>query len=159
MTTQTNRVISFHYTLTDPSGETLDSSRDHGPLTFLEGVGQIIPGLESELKTLKLGDKKVVKIAAKNAYGERQNDLVINVKRSQLPKADVKVGDQFQTQEQHSPAFTIVEVGTESVTLDGNHPLAGIDLTFDVEVTEVRDATAEELSHGHSHGPDGHHHH
>jgi FKBP-type peptidyl-prolyl cis-trans isomerase SlyD len=152
------RVITFHYTLTDSEGQTLDSSRDAEPLSFMEGVGQIIPGLENLLATLQKGDKKVVTIASKEAYGERNEQLVVEVERAKLPKGDLQVGDQFQTQDPHSPPFTIVDVTETHAILDANHPLAGMDLTFDVEITEMRDATDEEKSHGHSHGPGGHHH-
>ena len=153
------KVISFHYTLTDPSGKRLDSSEGDEPLSFLEGVGQIIPGLESALSKLKVGEKKQIKVAAKDAYGTRDENRVIEVPLAQLPKKDVKIGDMFQAGQDHrSPPLTVIKVTPEHATLDANHPLAGVDLTFDVEITEIRDATAEEVDHGHAHGAGGHHH-
>ena len=153
------RVISFHYTLTDPDGNQLDSSQGSDPLSFLEGGGQIIPGLEQALGKLESGAKTQVQVAAKDAYGEHSAENVIEVSRDKLPAEEVKVGDQFRAGEDaRSPIVTVTAVSDQSVTLDGNHPLAGVDLTFDVEITEIRDATDEEISHGHAHGPGGHHH-
>jgi FKBP-type peptidyl-prolyl cis-trans isomerase SlyD len=154
------RVVSIHYTLTDDKGAEIDSSRGGEPLQYLEGAGNIIPGLEKEVSQMAVGDKKTVKIPAKEAYGEKRDDMVIDVPRTQFP-ADmaVKVGDRFRGgAEAHSPMFTVVGVEGDTVKLDGNHPLAGQNLNFDVEVTEARAATEEEVSHGHAHGPGGHHH-
>lgn len=159
MQTQT-RVVSFHYTLTDRSGVKLDSSAGGPPLNFLEGSGQIIPGLEEQLIKLAAGDKKKIDVTAAAAYGPRNEELVIKMPKDKLPKPDIAVGDQFQTMQDGAPfVFTVVDMAADKVTLDGNHPLAGVDLTFDVEVLEIRNATQEELQHGHSHGGDGHHHH
>lgn len=153
------KVISFQYTLTDSAGKTLDSSADGEPLTFLESVGQIIPGLEAHLRNMKVGDKKHVTVKAKDGYGEKDPKNVVEVPLEQMPTRGIKVGDRFRAgQEAHSPVVTAVKVTETHVTLDGNHPLAGMDLTFDVEVTEVRKATADELAHGHVHGSGGHAH-
>lgn len=155
-----HRVVSIHYTLTDDQGAVIDSSRGSDPLQYLEGAGNIIPGLEKEVREMKLGEKKNVKIPAAEAYGEKRQDMVIEVPRSQFP-ADMspKVGDRFRGgAEAHAPVFSVIGVSDDKITLDGNHPLAGKDLAFEVEVTEIRDATLEELSHGHVHGPGGHHH-
>ena len=153
------RVLTFHYTLTDAKGTKLDSSVGQEPLTFLEGQGQIIPGLEDSLKTLQVGDKKRVQVPAAQAYGEREERFVVKVPRDKLPAKDIKVGDQFQVSADPSGRpLTIVALTDSEVTLDANHPLAGIDLTFDVEVVDIRDASTEELTHGHSHGPGGHGH-
>ena len=153
------KVIGFHYTLTDASGTVLDSSRDGGePLLFLEGSGNIIEGLEKELLLLSVGQKKVVKVAAKDAYGEKRDDMIAKVPKSQFGQ-EVKVGDRFQSGPgHHAPIFTVIALSGEEVTLDGNHPLAGVDLTFDVEIMSSRAATKDELSHGHAHGEGGHHH-
>ena len=155
-----SRVVTIHYTLTDDTGTVLDSSRGAEPLTYLEGAGNIIPGLENELKSLDTGAKKNVKVPAKDAYGEKRDDLMVTVARTQFPAdIDLKVGDRFRGGAgDHSPIFQVVDVKDGQVTLDGNHPLAGKDLNFDVEVTEIRAATEEEVSHGHVHGPHGHHH-
>ncbi len=155
------RVVSMHYTLTDDAGEILDSSREGGePLLYLEGAGNIIPGLEKALLALKAGDKTKVKVPAVDAYGEKRDDMVTKVPVSQFGQGMApKVGDRFQSGPgHHSPIFTVVGVEGDQITLDGNHPLAGKDLTFDVEITSVRSATKEEVSHGHAHGEGGHHH-
>lgn len=153
------KIISFHYTLTDASGKTLDSSAGSDPLTFLEGVGQIIPGLESELRGMKVGEKKHVVVKARDAYGDKDPGNVMEVPLEKMPTRSIKAGDRFRAgRDAHSPVVTAAKVTETHVTLDGNHPLAGMDLTFDVELTEVRDATEDELSHGHAHGPGGHTH-
>jgi len=130
----TQRVVSFHYTLTDGTGKVLDSSKDRAALSFMEGAGQIIPGLERQLAVLKKGDKKKIQVPAAEAYGRRDDNKVVKVPSHELPSKDVKIGDR------------------------GNHSLAGVDLTFDVELTDVREATAEEIFHGHAHGEGGHSH-
>lgn len=154
------QVIGFHYTLKDKDGNVIDSSEGQNPLLFLEGSGQIIPGLESELTGMNSGDKKNVEIKAADAYGEIIEDLRITVQKSQFPDdKEIQVGDQFQvSNEPNAPIFTVINIEGDDIHIDGNHPLAGHDLFFDVEVTEKRDATQEELDHGHAHGPGGHHH-
>ena len=152
------KVISFHYTLTDPAGKKLDSSEGDEPLSFLEGVGQIIPGLEQALAKLKVGEKKKISVPSKEAYGAKDDKKLVEVPLDQLPKKDIKIGDMFQAG-QNSPPLTVIKVSPTHATLDANHPLAGVDLTFDVEITEIRDATPEEMDHGHAHGAGGHHHH
>lgn len=154
------RVVSLHYTLTDDKGVVIDSSRGAEPLQYLEGAGNIIPGLEKEVRLLAAGDKKNIHVPAAEAYGEKRQDMLVEVPRSQLPQdASPKVGDRFRGgPDAHAPVFTVTEVHDDKVTLDGNHPLAGQNLHFEVEVTETREATEEEVSHGHAHGPHGHHH-
>jgi FKBP-type peptidyl-prolyl cis-trans isomerase SlyD len=158
----TPRVIAFHYTLKNPAGEVLDSSSGAEPLLFLEGAGQIIPGLEEQLLLLSVGDKRTIQVPSARAYGEHDAELVMEVPKTRLPKAEgLTVGDQFASRGPNGePAgvFVVTAVGGETVTLDGNHPLAGVDLTFEIEIMTMRNATAEELSHGHAHGGDGHHH-
>jgi FKBP-type peptidyl-prolyl cis-trans isomerase SlyD len=151
------KVFAFHYTLTNPAGQVLDSSAGREPLFFMAGAGQIIPGLESVLVQLNAGDKKKVEVKAADAYGEHDPEKLIEVPLDKLPKEKVEIGDQFQAGNQHAP-LTVTSVTETHATLDANHPLAGVDLTFDVEVTEIRDATEEELAHGHAHGPGGHGH-
>ncbi len=157
------RVISFHYTLTDPSGEVLDTSRDqNAPFSYLEGSGQIIPGLERALALLGVGDQRKISVAAADAYGLQDEQLMVTVPREKLPNSgELQEGDQFQASGPNGEMllFRVVGIEGEEVTLDGNHPLAGVDLVFDVEMTGIREATAEELAHGHVHGPGGHHHH
>lgn len=150
------KVISFHYTLTNPAGEVLDSSAGREPLAFLTGSEQIIPGLEKQLVGMNKGDKQTVKVPAAEAYGEHNPEMVGDVERSRFP-ADVSVGQMYATDPQGLSAIKVVAVTDTTVTVDGNHPLAGQELTFAVEITDLRDATAEEVAHGHVH--DGHHHH
>lgn len=153
------RVVSIHYTLTDHSGQTLDSSIGQEPLKYMEGAQQIIPGLEQQLKALKVKDKKKIQVPAAEAYGARDDRFVMDVPLEKLPVKDLQVGQQFQINaDPNSPPFVVTQITTTHAVLDGNHPLAGVDLTFDVEIIEVREATAEELKHGHAHGGDGHHH-
>lgn len=154
-----NKVISFHYTLTDNAGKQLDSSAGSEPLAFIVGSGQIVPGLETHLRTMKVGDKRQVLVPAKDAYGEKEVTQIFEVPRKKMPAKTIKIGDRFRTgNDHHAPAATVTKITDTHVTLDANHPLAGMDLTFDVEITEIRDATEEELAHGHVHGSGGHHH-
>ncbi len=147
------KAASFHYTLTNEAGETLDSSKGAEPLTYLHGAGNIIPGLEQALEGKEAGDKFKVTIDAENAYGEKQPEMVQVVPKSMFDGMPVEPGMQFQAQVSSGPGIiTVIEVNGDEVTIDGNHPLAGEALTFEVEVTEVRDATDEEIEHGHVHG-------
>jgi FKBP-type peptidyl-prolyl cis-trans isomerase SlyD len=157
----TPKVVSFHYTLTDAKGTQLESSHDDEPLSYLEGVGQIIPGLENALHGLKKGDKKSVHVKAADGYGEHDPEAIVEVPRAQLPKKDIVVGDQFHADsgQGHTQVVVVTGLTDTHAIVDGNHPLAGQDLNFDVEILDVRDATKEELTHGHAHGPGGHHDH
>lgn len=150
-------VVSFHYTLRDPSGRVLDTSMGAQAVTYLEGAGQIIDGLDEQLRGAAAGLKTRVVVPAAKAYGERDPEQVQPVKRSQLPvEGELTVGDQFKTgEDQFAPTVTVVSIDGDEVLLDANHPLAGVDLTFDVEVLSTREATPEELRHGHAHGADG----
>ena len=154
------KVVSFHYTLKNAKGETLESSFGDEPMSYLEGVGQIIPGLESEMRGLKKGEKKSIEVKAALGYGEVEEELVVEVPRAQIPKKDVAVGDQFHADSGggHTQVVVVTAVTDTHITVDGNHPLAGQDLHVDVEVMDVRDASADELEHGHAHGPGGAHH-
>ena len=158
----TKRVISFHYTLTNKAGEVIDTSRDSAdPFAYIEGASQIIPGLEKPMGLLSVGDKRKIEVAAPDAYGVHDDQLIVEVPKSKLPNSEeLQPDDQFQAQGPNGEMllFRVIEINGDQVKLDGNHPLAGEDLVFDVEVTAIRDATAEELSHGHVHGAGGHHH-
>lgn len=148
------KVISFHYVLTNNRGEKLDSSEGGPPFSFLADAGQIIPGLDRELQTLPVGEKRRINVKAADAYGPRDEQLVIKVPRARIPAAEIRIGDRFRTsRDARAAVVTVTALSDTEVTLDGNHPLAGEDLTFDVEVTAVREATAEEIAHGHAHGP------
>ena len=156
-----DQVVSIHYTLKNDAGEVLDSSASGEPLTYLHGHGNLIPGLERELTGKNIGDKLAVTIAPADGYGDYDNALVQRVPRRALKGIQhLRVGMQLQAQtEQGARTVTVTRLAGDLVTLDGNHPLAGQNLNFEVEVKDVRAATPEELAHGHVHGPDGHHHH
>ena len=153
--------VSFHYTLTDDAGTVLDSSRDSEPLVYLHGAGNIVPGLEQAMAGRKPGDAFKVDVAPEQGYGTRVDALVQQMPRSAFAgMPEPEVGMQFQAESNMGPVMvTVVAVDADSVTLDGNHALAGVTLHFDVEVVSVREATTEEIDHGHVHGPGGHHHH
>ena len=152
-----NKVATIDYTLTDDTGEVLDSSKDQGPLTYLHGAGNIIPGLEAALEGKSAGDSLNIKVEPDQAYGERDAGLVQTIPRDEFPDDDIEVGMQFRTDSHSGPRIlTVVEVTDDDVTVDANHPLAGQTLSFEVKVVNVRDATADELSHGHVHDGDGH---
>jgi FKBP-type peptidyl-prolyl cis-trans isomerase SlyD len=149
-------VAQIHYTLKDGEGNLIDSSAGHEPLTYLHGSGNLIPGMEEGLEGKAKGDKFKLKIAPEKGYGVRDNSLIQKVPRSSFGTQKIEKGMQFQTN--HGTVVTITETGLESITVDGNHPLAGKELHFDVEVMNIRNATQEEISHGHVHGAGGHHH-
>ncbi|KFF49244.1 peptidylprolyl isomerase [Gammaproteobacteria bacterium MFB021] len=155
-----NSVVAFHYTLTNDAGEVLDSSEGRDPLTYLHGAGNIIPGLEKQLEGRTNGDKLTVAVEPNEGYGEVQPALVQEVPRDAFQGVEeVQPGMQFQAQTQEGPLMvTVTKVEGDTVTVDGNHPLAGEKLNFDVEITEVREATEDEVSHGHVHGEGGHEH-
>lgn len=154
------RVIEFHYKLSNVKGEELDTSAGREPLAFLEGSGQIIPALEECLVKLQKGEKKRVQIAAADGYGERDESKVAKVPLQKLKgNQEVRVGDRFRGDDDpHSPIFEIAHLTDVEATLDANHPLAGQDLVFDVEIVGSREATQDEITHGHAHGEHGHHH-
>jgi FKBP-type peptidyl-prolyl cis-trans isomerase SlyD len=153
------RVFTFNYVLKDASGQVLDSSETHHPMTFMEGAGQILPALEEEVMKLRVGGKASVILPAAKAYGLRNEELVFKTPPSKLPSKKVKIGDKFRGGSQTQPFIVTVTAVTDAeVTLDANHPLAGKDLHFDVELTEARDATQEEIAHGHAHGACHHQH-
>ncbi|RLA23178.1 MAG: peptidylprolyl isomerase [Gammaproteobacteria bacterium] len=149
-----NPVVSIHYTLTNKAGEQLDSSIGAEPLTYLHGAGNIIPGLENALADKTVGDKLTVTIEPEDAYGERNEEHIQTVPREMFQGIDnIEVGMQFQADSSNGPAVvTITAVEGDQVSIDGNHPLAGEQLTFDVEITEIRSATETEMEHGHIHG-------
>ena len=146
-------VVTFHYTLRDPAGRLIDTSAGGNPVSYLEGAGQIIDGLDEQLRGVSAGTKTKVTVPAAKAYGERDEAQVQRVLRALLPvEGELRVGDQFQAgPDRYAPVVTVRAVEGEEVLLDANHPLAGVDLTFEVEITNVREATEEELAHGHAH--------
>ena len=155
-----NKVALIDYTLRDNDGEMIDSSEGAGPLAYLHGAGNIVEGLEEALIGKKAGDKVKASIEPAKAYGERYEDM-----KQEVPKKlfggveNIEVGMQFQSETDEGPVLvTVMGISEEMVTVDGNHPLAGVHLNFDVTVREVREPTAEELEHGHVHGEGGHQH-
>lgn len=151
-----NAVVSIDYTLTNDAGEVLDTSRDAEPLSYIHGLGQIIAGLEGALVGRAAGDSFRVRLEPRDAYGERDATRVQTATRSQFGGAEPQVGLQVQTD--GGEVFRIVAIEKDVVTLDGNHPLAGVPLTFAVTVVGVRPATKQELAHGHAHGSGDHDH-
>lgn len=155
-----NTAVAFHYTLTNDAGEVLDSSNGREPLAYLHGSGSIVPGLENAMEGRAIGDKFEVKVAPAEGYGEHHEGMVQAVPRSAFQGVDqIEVGMQFQASgPQGAMSVTVTAVSDDEVTVDGNHPLAGQTLNFAIEVVSVREASAEEMAHGHIHGPGGHQH-
>jgi FKBP-type peptidyl-prolyl cis-trans isomerase SlyD len=153
-------VVSIHYTLTNNSGDLLDSSDGQEPLAYIHGHGNIIRGLESALIDKVVGDTFDVKIAPKDAYGTRDKDLEKEVSKDVFKGIEeIEEGMQFRANtDDGQRVFTVTKIDGERITIDGNHPLADVELNFKVEVVDIRKASEEELSHGHVHGPGGHHH-
>lgn len=156
---QNDQVVSFNYTLTDAEGTVIDKSEGQ-PLVYLHGAGNIIPGLENALTGKNVGDKLTVHVPAAEGYGEYSAEMVQEVPRNMFQGVDnIEAGMQFQAQtDDGMQVVTVKEVTEESIFVDGNHPLAGQDLNFDVEIVEIRPASQEELDHGHVHGAGGHQH-
>ncbi len=155
-----NSVVAFHYTLTNDAGEVLDSSEGREPLTYLHGAGNIIPGLEKELEGRQAGDSLSAVVSPDEGYGEKQEQLVQEVPRDAFQGVEgIEPGMQFQAQTQGGPLMvTVTKVEGDTVTVDGNHPLAGQTLNFAVEIASVREASEEEVEHGHVHGEGGQEH-
>lgn len=153
MNVEKNKVVSLDYTLKDSDGETLGSSQGKEPLTYLHGAGNIIPGLEVALSGKAAGDSVSVVIEPENGYGQRDESQVAKIPRENLQGVeDLAIGMQLEAK---SPSGTrlvnVVDLDKDTVTIDGNHPLAGMTLHFDLQVNDVRDATLEEVQHGHAH--------
>jgi FKBP-type peptidyl-prolyl cis-trans isomerase SlyD len=160
MKTAHNTVVSLHYTLTDDEGSVLDSSSGRDPFAYLHGHGNIIPGLEKALEGTSAGHKSVVDVNPVDGYGEKNPELIFEAPREHFPpEMKLETGARVYAEGPEGPiSFAVVELTDKGAVLDGNHPLAGKRLHFDVEVIDVRAATSEELAHGHVHGADGHHH-
>lgn len=155
-------VVTINYRLKDSEGNVLDSSEGGEPLVYLHGVGNLVPGLEKALEGKSKGDSISVAVSPDEGYGERNLDLIQEVPRDRFEDSDnVEVGMQFQARTSAGGVrvFRVLGVTEDSIRVDGNHELAGETLHFDVEVVDVRAANAEEIQHGHAHGPGGHHHH
>ena len=161
MKAEKDKVVAFHYHLADDAGEALDSSRASEPLTILFGHAAIIPGLEQAMSGHEAGDRFNISVPPAQGYGERRENLT-----QRVPKKYFRDAERLQpgmttvvsTQEGQRPV-KVLKVGSSVVDVDLNHPMAGKTLHFDIEIVDVREATSEELAHGHVHGPEGHHHH
>ncbi|RYZ73699.1 MAG: peptidylprolyl isomerase [Lysobacteraceae bacterium] len=152
-------VVRFHYSVAEVGQESLESSRDREPLAILYGHGNIIPGLETAMLDREAGDSFGVDVNAADAYGEKREGLSQRVPKKHFGAQKLEPGMQVVLQTNFGPrAVTIEKVGMSVVDVDLNHPMAGKDLHFDVEIVEVREASAEELEHGHVHGDGGHQH-
>ncbi len=150
----------MNYKLTNSEGMLLDTSEGREPLTYLHGKGMLIPGLENELEGKAENDKLIVNVKAADAYGQRHQEMIHIVPKANFNgDGELKSGLQIQIDTNQGKQMAMVtKVEGENVTVDMNHPLAGMDLVFDIEILKVRKATEEEISHGHVHGPGGHHH-
>ena len=161
MTIAANKAVSIDYTLTNDTGEVIDSSAGGAPLVYLQGAGNIIPGLEKALDGKAVGEELTVTVEPEDAYGEYSAELVSTLSASMFEGVDtLEVGMQFHASapDGQMQIVTIRDLDGDDVTVDGNHPLAGQRLTFKVKVVAVRDASEEEVAHGHVHGEGGHQH-
>ncbi|MBF0288898.1 MAG: peptidylprolyl isomerase [SAR324 cluster bacterium] len=156
-----NSVVSIDYNLTNSEGTLMDSSDNHGPLCYIHGIGNLVEGLEKELDGKSVGDSLQVSVSPEEGYGVRDDNLKQVVEKEMFQDAPaLEVGMQFQAQTNEGmQIFAVTHIEGDDVTIDGNHPLAGETLNFDVKILEIRDASDEELQHGHVHGPGGIHHH
>jgi len=161
MKIEDNTAVMLAYTLTDPDGKQLDKSTPEEPFAYLHGTGGIIPGLEASLEGKQAGDAFKITVEPADAYGERNESLVQVVSKDLFAEVEkLEPGMSFHGEsDQGTHTVMITAIDGDDVTIDANQPLAGVPLSFDVEVLEVREATSEELEHGHVHGPGGHHHH
>ena len=152
-----NKVVVLHYAVSDSEDTLIDSSYDHSPLSIIQGTGYLIPGLEDALTDHVVGDKFEVAVSAENAYGDRHDEFVQTVPKSMFESVeDLAVGSQLRaTTDDGEQTVIVIDVTDDEITVDGNHPLAGIDLKFEVDILEVRDATEDELQHDHVHGEVG----
>ena len=154
-----DKVVLFHYTLKNDGGEVLDSSEGESPMGYLHGAQNIVEGLENAMEGKQAADQFEVSVEPAEAYGEYDENLVQPVPKEQFGEHPVEVGNQFHADTAIGPrVVTVIAIQDDQVVIDANHSLAGENLHFKVEVVEVREATKEELEHGHVHGPEGHQH-
>jgi len=160
MIAEKDKVVTFHYTLTNVDGEEMESSRDKDPMVYLHGSNNIISGLEKAMEGHAIADKFSATLEPEHAYGVRNEDNVQRIPMKRLKGiGKIAVGQILNLKTNQGPVqVTVLKVGRFNVDVDGNHPLAGHQLTFDVEITDIRDASKEETDHGHVHGPGGHEH-
>lgn len=161
-----NCVVGVSYTLTLSNGEVADFAEESNPLMFIHGIGQTLPAFDENLNGLKVGEGFTFSLSAEEGYGNHDSNWIINLPRSvfqgdDIPEDLLEVGAMLPMQDQEGNPLDgkVVSFDDNTVTMDFNHPLAGQALTFTGKVISVREATSEELDHGHVHGPGGHHHH
>jgi len=155
-----NKVVTLDYTLKDDAGKIIDQS-ENGEFVYLHGARNIIPGLENALMGKTAGTDLDVSVTPADGYGERDESMLQVVSKDMFESANqITVGQQFHAQgpDDEVVTITVMEINDDQITIDGNHPLAGVQLSFAVSIIDVRDASDEEMEHGHAHGPDGHHH-
>jgi len=157
MQIEKHKAVSIHYTLTGQDDSVIDSSRDAEPLDYIHGLGVLVPGLETVLQGKGVGDRIVVTVPPAEGYGERSDSLLQKIERSMFEfDGDIEVGMRFQAEtEQGVELVEVAAVDDTHISIDANHPLAGETLHFDVEIIAIRDATTEEIEHGHVHGQGG----
>lgn len=160
MKIEKDSVATIHYTLTNEEGEVLDTSQGGDPLKYLQGHGNLVPGLEKELEGKKPGDSFKTVVEPAEAYGEYDDNLIFTVEKSEFEDPDqLEIGTNFQAEiGGDAKLCTVMDLGEDTVKFNANHPLSGMTLSFDISVQDVRSATEEELEHGHVHGDGGHHH-
>ena len=160
MPVSTNNVVSFHYSLSDQNGEHIETTRDGEPTLFLVGAGNVLPGLEQAMMNRQVGDCFTVSLEPHLAYGMRQDNRTERIAAKYLKhEGKLKPGQVVSIHsDQGRRTATVVKVGKFSVDVDLNHPLAGQTITFDIEIIDIRNASAEEIAHGHAHGVGGHQH-
>lgn len=152
MNIEKDKVVSMHFNVKDAEDTQIDTTYPDQPLSFIQGSGLLVAALEDALYGLGAGDKKSVSLEADQAYGPRYEQLLQTMPKNMFEGMDVEIGMQFRaTTDEGEQTVIVVGIEEDSITVDGNHPLAGIPLTFDVEIVEVREPTEEELSHGHVH--------
>lgn len=160
MIVEKHKIVNFHYTLTNASGEQMESSHEGDPMSYLHGANNIISGLEKAMEGHAIKDKFSATLEPEEAYGVRSEKKVQRIPLKRLKGlGKIKVGQVLSLQTKTGPVqVTVLKLGRFNVDVDANHPLAGVQLTFDVEITDIRDASKEESKHGHAHGPGGHQH-
>ena len=161
MSIQPNQVVTIHFQVKDTEGNVVDATTEDQPYAFISGRGQILPRLEEAISEMLIGSKKTIELEADDAYGQYQQEAVQTVKRGDFPPdTELEVGMGFVANmgDGKQLPFVISQIEGDDITIDFNHPLAGKKLIFEVELVDVRDATPEELAHGHAHGVGGHTH-
>jgi FKBP-type peptidyl-prolyl cis-trans isomerase SlyD len=153
MQVEKNRVVEIDYTLRNDGGDVLDTSQGKAPLSYIQGIGALIPGVENALEGKSSGQRVEITVPPETGYGVRDDSLVLTIQRERFEGIeDLKEGLRFHMDTQAGPTvFTVLKVEDNDVLVDGNHPLAGMTLSFDITVQSVREATPEELEHGHVH--------